>query len=87
MPTYYYFDSSAFVKHYHTEAGTEEVERLFAEPEAVGLRPGRKEVRLELEMAGPSCPIVHNYGHGGGGFTVAWGCANEVARIVQDYLS
>lgn len=55
--------------------------------EAVGLRPGRKEVRLELEMAGPSRPIVHNYGHGGGGFTVAWGCANEVARIVQDYLS
>ena len=55
--------------------------------EAVGLRPGRKEVRLELEMAGPNRPIVHNYGHGGGGFTVAWGCANEVARIVQDCLS
>ena len=55
--------------------------------QAVGLRPGRKEVRLELEMAGPNHPIVHNYGHGGGGFSVAWGCANEVARIVQDYLS
>ena len=55
--------------------------------EAVGLRPGRKEVRLELEMAGPSRPIVHNYGHGGGGFTVAWGCANEVASIVREYVS
>ena len=54
--------------------------------QTVGLRPGRKEVRLELEMAVPSRPIVHNYGHGGGGFTVAWGCANEVTRIVEEYF-
>ena len=55
--------------------------------EEVGLRPGRKEVRLELEIAGPSRPIVHNYGHGGGGFTVAWGCANGVASVVQEYFA
>lgn len=55
--------------------------------EAVGLRPGRTEVRLELEMAGPSRPIVHNYGHGGGGFSVAWGCANEVASIIRKYFA
>lgn len=53
----------------------------------VGLRPGRSEVRLELEMTGPGQPIVHNYGHGGGGFTVAWGCANEVAAIVREYFA
>ena len=35
MPTYYFFDSSAFVKHYHTETGTAEVDRLFTEADAV----------------------------------------------------
>ena len=53
----------------------------------VGLRPGRKEVRLELELINPEAPVVHNYGHGGGGFTVAWGCANEVGDIVDKYFS
>ena len=53
----------------------------------VGLRPGRKVVRLELEMIAPGCPVVHNYGHGGGGYTVAWGCAKEVAQISESYFS
>jgi D-amino-acid oxidase len=53
----------------------------------VGLRPGRAEVRLELELATAGQPVVHNYGHGGGGYTVAWGCANEVARRVVEYFS
>jgi D-amino-acid oxidase len=42
----------------------------------VGLRPGRTAVRLE-RMGN----IIHNYGHGGGGYTVAWGCASEVGRL------
>jgi D-amino-acid oxidase len=46
---------------------------------AVGLRPGRSEVRLEtVQTAGGV--IVHNYGHGGSGVTLSWGCADEVAR-------
>ena len=46
---------------------------------AVGLRPGRSEVRLDsVRRAGGI--IVHNYGHGGGGVTLSWGCADEVAR-------
>lgn len=54
---------------------------------SVGLRPGRKHVRLELELIGTGCPVVHNYGHGGSGYTVAWGCANEVTALVTAYFS
>lgn len=49
----------------------------------VGLRPGRNQVRLELEEYN-GCKIVHNYGHGGAGFTLSWGCAKEVADIVKN---
>lgn len=53
---------------------------------AVGLRPGRKEVRLELDLSTPSQPVIHNYGHGGGGFTICWGCAEEVVRLAEQYF-
>jgi len=53
---------------------------------AVGLRPGRREVRLELEMLPGDLPVIHNYGHGGGGYTVAWGCANEVLELAKANL-
>ncbi len=50
----------------------------------VGLRPGRKEVRLESEyIDSEGCWIIHNYGHGGAGFTLSWGCAEEVAKLVR----
>jgi D-amino-acid oxidase len=49
----------------------------------VGLRPGRPAVRLEVEPgAAGGRPVVHDYGHGGSGFTVCWGCADEVAVLV-----
>jgi D-amino-acid oxidase len=47
----------------------------------VGLRPGRPEVRLEVERRGRT-RIVHCYGHGGAGVTLSWGCADEVAGLV-----
>lgn len=53
---------------------------------SVGLRPGRNTVRLELEESTPGQPIIHNYGHGGAGFTLAWGCADEVANLASSYL-
>jgi D-amino-acid oxidase len=49
----------------------------------VGLRPGRKEVRLEVERPATSCPIIHNYGHGGSGWTLNWGCAREVVDLAE----
>jgi D-amino-acid oxidase len=41
-----------------------------------GLRPHRAEVRLERENN-----IIHNYGHGGSGFTLAFGCAADVVKL------
>ncbi|MFM7282729.1 MAG: FAD-dependent oxidoreductase [Planctomycetia bacterium] len=46
---------------------------------SVGLRPARSAVRLEPESS-PAGRIVHNYGHGGAGVTLSWGCAQEVAQ-------
>ena len=40
-----------------------------------GIRPYRKNMfRLELVRSSDKT-IVHNYGHGGAGFTMSWGCA------------
>ncbi|MFF3612153.1 FAD-dependent oxidoreductase [Streptomyces sp. NPDC002580] len=48
----------------------------------VGLRPVRDTVRLEREILPDGRVLVHNYGHGGAGVTVAWGCAREAAGLV-----
>lgn len=51
--------------------------------EGVGLRPARSVVRLEAEHM-DSGVVIHNYGHGGAGFTLSWGCAEEVKRLLND---
>jgi D-amino-acid oxidase len=38
-------------------------------------------VRLEAEERGAGT-VVHCYGHGGAGVTLAWGCAEEVVELV-----
>jgi D-amino-acid oxidase len=59
----------------------------------VGLRPFRPRVRLEAELPGTARPghgagpvVVHNYGHGGAGVTLSWGCAREAAALVTSAL-
>ncbi len=50
----------------------------------VGLRPGRRVIRFEEEVRGPDRLVFHNYGHGGSGFTVSWGCARELAARLSE---
>jgi D-amino-acid oxidase len=66
-------------------------------PLAQGLRPFRKQnVRVERELRrlepleGHKRPrqsrIVHSYGHGGSGWSLSFGCAEDVANLVVDAL-
>lgn len=58
--------------------------------EWAGLRPCRRNgVRLEadeVKIASRNIPVVHNYGHGGCGVTMFWGCSNEAASIAADLI-
>jgi D-amino-acid oxidase len=45
--------------------------------ERVGFRPYRPEIRLERTGR-----VIHNYGHGGAGYTLCRGCAEAVAALI-----
>ncbi|MFF1463894.1 FAD-dependent oxidoreductase [Streptomyces sp. NPDC058330] len=60
-----------------------EIARARVVAHRVGLRPARDGgVRIEAEELPGGGLLVHNYGHGGAGVTVAWGCAEAAARLV-----
>ncbi|XP_047532399.1 D-amino-acid oxidase isoform X2 [Vanessa atalanta] len=52
----------------------------------VGLRPGREKIRLESEEKDGKF-YIHNYGHGGSGLTLFWGCASDVLEIFDNYMN
>lgn len=49
----------------------------------VGLRPGRHNVRLEAESLPSGRTVIHNYGHGGAGYILSWGCAAGVVALAE----
>lgn len=51
----------------------------------VGLRPARPEIRFAEETRADTL-VLHNYGHGGAGITLSWGCAREAAGRVRRAL-
>lgn len=56
----------------------------------VGLRPSRSALRLQKEIlvrGAENLPVVHNYGHGGGGYSVHQGTAKEATKLVKEYIA
>jgi D-amino-acid oxidase len=52
--------------------------------ERVGLRPFRRSgVCVEGDRLRDGRTVIHNYGHGGSGFTLSWGCAREVFKLAR----
>ncbi|XP_049871494.1 D-amino-acid oxidase isoform X1 [Pectinophora gossypiella] len=51
----------------------------------VGLRPGRDAVRLEAEEKDGRL-YIHNYGHGGSGLTLFWGCGTQVLQLLKQHI-
>ena len=46
-----------------------------------GVRPYRPSIRLEIDpLVGD---VIHNYGHGGSGVSLSWGCAQDVVRLIS----
>lgn len=52
----------------------------------VGLRPVRPTVRLGTRTLTDGRPVIDNYGHGGAGVTLSWGCALAVLDEVNAVL-
>ncbi|MGH2507226.1 MAG: FAD-dependent oxidoreductase [Ktedonobacteraceae bacterium] len=50
-----------------------------------GFRPVRSAVRVEVERLASERILVHNYGHGGAGITLSWGCAMEVVKLLAAF--
>ncbi len=71
-------DTDLILGRFH-EAGLSKEEPKILE-QVVGLRPRRTEVRFEHDNQHPN--LFHNYGHGGAGFTVCWGCALELGEVL-----
>jgi len=55
----------------------------------IGYRFKRDPVRIEKgnEISSKTKLLIHNYGHGGAGYTLSWGSAFEVIKIIEDEKS
>ncbi|MGH3838506.1 MAG: FAD-dependent oxidoreductase [Pseudonocardiaceae bacterium] len=49
----------------------------------IGLRPTRPYVRVDLQHHPSGATVAHNYGHGGAGVSLSWGCATEITDLIS----
>ncbi len=62
----------------------QDISRLAQLRTVVGLRPCRESGRVRFGQDPVAPRLIHNYGHGGSGFSLAWGCAEDVAKLVAE---
>jgi len=59
--------------------------------DCVGLRPARTSIRVEREdinyAKDKKIKMIHNYGHGGSGLTLFWGCAQDVLVMFTQIIN
>jgi len=60
--------------------------KIKSQGEWVGYRPYRPDIRVELDDSSQDVKVVHNYGHGGSGWTLFVGTAKEAAQIVEEHI-
>lgn len=49
----------------------------------VGLRPCRSNIVCDHETGLAARHVIRNYGHGGSGLSLSWGCASEVVKLLR----
>jgi D-amino-acid oxidase len=49
----------------------------------VGIRPARDQVRVERTTL-DNAALLHNYGHGGAGVSISWGCARYAVSLLDE---
>ena len=90
---------SAHPHHWSTEVDTDLTEEIYRKcvelcPQLEGSkvvrewvcqRPVRDTVRLEVDKEFRPF-LIHNYGHGGQGYILSWGCATDVTALVQQHI-
>ena len=47
---------------------------------------GINDLGKKSQMKLTSLQVLHNYGHGGCGVTLSWGCADEAAKLLEHVL-
>ncbi|GAA1606159.1 FAD-dependent oxidoreductase [Actinoplanes couchii] len=67
-----------------------DVEPLLRDAPVIGVRSGYRPVRDRIRLETGTVDdqlVIHNYGHGGGGVTVSWGCGQDAASMVEACLT
>lgn len=54
--------------------------RYYRDPEDSGVR-----LELDSELASKDVILVHNYGHGGSGITMSWGCSIKAVTLMEKH--